>query len=381
MAVAIVGAGECDPAFRDERSALALAVEATRRALDDAGLTGAEVDGFTSEAETMHGVARADQVAFAIGARDRRFSAQTSIAGSGVIGAVQLAQLAIEAGLADVVVCYHALSLSKKGGPGGIHAADPAKAALEMPFGFFGQAVYFGALAQRYAFEYGLTAQQLGSVPITAREFARRTPGALLQEPLDLDGYLADRFVADPLRRLDCCLINDAGAAFVMTSLERARHLAKAPVIIAGTGFGTKPVTESSYFTQNPQYLEMASVDSGRRAFEAAGLGPSDVDIAEIYDCFTMSVILQLEDLGFAKKGEGAEFVASGAIGPTGALPTNTHGGLLCHSYSVGAGHVVEAVRQLRGEREAAQIDGAEVAVVTGLGAMDHGTMLLTADR
>ncbi len=329
----------------------------------------------------MHG-ARADEVGAAIGAHGRRFSAQSSIAGAGVLAALQLAELAIGAGVADVVVSYYGISLStQEGGPYNVHAEDPAKAALEMPFGFFGQPVYFAALAQRYAHEYGLTSEQLGSVPIAARAFARRTPGALKQEPLDLDGYLADRVVSDPLRRLDCCLINDCAAAFVVTSLERARDLRQPPILVAGTGFGTKPVTEAGYFTQNPQYLEMASVESGRRAFAAAKMTPADVDIAEIYDCFTMSVILQLEDLGFAKKGEGAEFVASGAIGPGGSLPTNTHGGLLSQSYTVGAGHLVEAVRQLRGERGEGQIPGAEVAVVTGLGAMDHATAILTKDH
>ena len=351
MTVAIVGVGEVEPAWKHDRPVLGLVVDATRRALADAGLAGSDVAGVATEAEPMHG-ARADEVGVAIGAHGRRFSAQSSIAGAGVLAALQLAELAIDAGLADVVVSYYGISLSRQvGGPYNVHAEDPAKAALEMPFGFFGQPVYFAALAQRYAYEYGLTAEQLGSVPIAARAFAQRTPGALNQAPLDLDGYLADRVVADPLRRLDCCLINDAAAAFVVTSAERARDLRQPPVLVAGTGFGTKPVTEAGYFTQNPQYLEMASVESGRRAFAAAKLTPADVDIAEIYDCFTMSVILQLEDLGFAKKGQGAEFVASGAIGPNGSLPTNTHGGLLSQSYTVGAGHIVEAVRQLRGER------------------------------
>jgi acetyl-CoA acetyltransferase len=380
MTVAIVGVGEVEPAWKHDRPVLGLVVDATRRALADAGLTGSDVDGIATEAETMHG-ARADEVGVAIGAHGRRFSAQSSIAGAGVLAALQLAELAIDAGLADVVVSYYGISLSRQvGGPYNVHAEDPAKAALEMPFGFFGQPVYFAALAQRYAYEYGLTAEQLGSVPIAARAFAQRTPGALKQAPLDLDGYLADYVVADPLRRLDCCLINDAAAAFVVTSAERARDLRRPSVLVAGTGFGTKPVTEAGYFTQSPQYLEMASVESGRRAFAAAKLTPADVDIAEIYDCFTMSVILQLEDLGFAKKGQGAEFVASGAIGPNGSLPTNTHGGLLSQSYTVGAGHVVEAVRQLRGERGDGQIPCAEVAVVTGLGAMDHATAILTKD-
>jgi len=381
MTVAIVGVGEVEPAWKHDRPVLGLVVDATRRALADAGLSGADVDGIATEAETMHG-ARADEVGAAIGVHDRRFSAQSSIAGAGVLAALQLAEVAIDAGLADVVVSYYGISLSTQvGGPYNVHAEDPAKAALEMPFGFFGQPVYFAALAQRYAYEYGLTAEQLGAVPIAQRMFAQRTPGALKQEPLDLDGYLADAVVADPLRRLDCCLINDCAAAFVVTSLERDRDLRQPPIVVAGTGFGTKPVTEAGYFTQNPQYLEMASVESGRRAFAAAKMTPTDVDIAEIYDCFTMSVVLQLEDLGFARKGEGAEFVASGAIGPNGSLPTNTHGGLLSQSYTVGAGHVVEAVRQLRGERGVGQIDGAEVAVVTGLGAMDHATTILTKDR
>jgi acetyl-CoA acetyltransferase len=381
MTVAIVGVGEIDPAWKDPRPVIGLVTEASRRALDDAGLSPGVVDGLTSEAQSMLNRARPDEVARAVNTPLRRFTAHTSIAGAGVIGALQLGVLAIEAGLADVVLSYYGISLSTvDGGAYRIHAQDPAKAALEMPFGYFGQPVYFAAMAQRYAHEYGLTAEQLAAIPITSRFYAQRTPKALVQEPLDLDGYLADRIVADPLRRLDCCLVNDAAAAVVLTSVDRARDLPKPPILIAGTGFGTKPVTEADYFTQNPQFLEMASVDSGRRAFQAAGLAPADVDVALIYDCFTMSVILQLEDLGFAPKGGGAEFVASGAIGPDGSLPTNTHGGLLSNSYTVGAGHVVEAVRQLRGERGEGQIEGAEVAVVTGLGAMDHATMLLTKD-
>ncbi len=201
------------------------------------------------------------------------------------------------------------------------------------------------------------------------------------RQPLTMDQYLADAVVADPLRKLDCCLVNDGGVAFVMTSLERARNLAKPPVVVAGAGFGSKPVTQSQYFSQSASLVTTAATISGPLAFKKAGLTPADVDVAEIYDCFTISMLIQLEDLGFAPKGEGAAFAASGALGPGGRLPVNTHGGLLSQSYLVGGNHVVEAVRQLRGERGEAQVPDVEVALVAGLGAPEHSTLLLTVDR
>ena len=323
-----------------------------------------------------------DEIGHAIGMVDRTFTGHTSLAGAGTVGAIQLAALAIESGLASVVISYYGISLSTTaGGVYAVHAHEPAKATLEMPFGFYGQPVYFAAIAQRYAHEYGLQPEELGSIAVSARAFAERTPGALRREPLDIEGYLANPVVADPLRKLDCCLMNDGAAAFVITALDRARDLRQPAVIVAGTGFGSRPLTQATYFSQNPDYTTLPSAISGPRAFASAGIAPSDVDVAEIYDCFSMSTIMQLEDLGFAPRGEGARFAASGAIGPKGRLPVNTHGGLLSHSYTVGAGHVVEAVRQLRGARADAQVDGAEVAVVAGLGAMDHATAVLTKDR
>jgi acetyl-CoA acetyltransferase len=383
MTVAIVGVGETTPVWRDDRPVGALVVEATRRALGDAGLSGTDVDGFATEGYEVARDVPVDEISAAIGVRDRTFSASASLAGAGVVQSLRLAELAIESGLATTVVSYYGISLSSRTlGAYSFHAKEPLKAAFEMPFGYFGQPVYFAALAQRYAHEFGLASEELGSVAVAARAFAARTPGALRQhKPLDLATYLDDKIVADPLRRADCCVMNDGAAAFVITSLDRARDLAKPPVVVAGTGFGALPVTQAGYFTQNETFLDTGAVRSGPKAFAAAGLAPGDVDIAQIYDCFTISVILQLEDLGFACKGEGAAFAGSGAIGPDGALPVNTHGGLLANSYTVGAGHVVEAVRQLRGERGAGQVAGSEVALVAGLGSMDHATTLLTTDR
>jgi acetyl-CoA acetyltransferase len=382
VTVAIVGVGETEPRWQDPRPVRELVTDAVRRALADAGLDGAEVDGVATEAYAMVSHAPPDEVGRAIGMTDRRYSGHTSLAGAGSVGAIQLAASAIDAGLASVVISYYGISLSTTaGGVYAVHAHEPAKANLEMPFGFYGQPVYFAAIAQRYAHDYGLAPEELGSIAVSARAFAEMTPGALRREPLDIEGYLANAVVADPLRKLDCCLMNDGAAAFVLTSVERARDLRQAPVVVAGSGFGTRPLTQATYFSQNVNYTTLPSAVSGPRAFAAAGLGPGDVDVAELYDCFSMSTIMQLEDLGFAPRGEGARFAATGAIGPKGSLPVNTHGGLLSHSYTVGAGHVVEAVRQLRGTRGDAQVDGAEVALVSGLGAMDHATAILTTDR
>lgn len=166
-----------------------------------------------------------------------------------------------------------------------------------------------------------------------------------------------------------------------MTTLDRARDLAKPPVVVAGVGFGAKNVTQAQYFTQSKDLLTSAASISAPRAYGDAGLGSSDVDFAEIYDCFTISMLIQMEDAGRAPKGEGAKFAATGAIGPGGSMPINTHGGLLSQSYLVGGNHVVEAVRQLRHERGVAQVPDAEVGLVAGLGSMDHSTLILTKDR
>jgi acetyl-CoA acetyltransferase len=373
VTTAIVGVGETDYAWKDPRPPVALALDAVRRALDDAGLTAADVDGFVTESYTLGHNAPVDVIAERLGVRDRVFTAYGGIAGAGTVGAAGLARMAIEAGEASVVVSYYAINLSHRGAGGAyrIHANDPAKAAFEMPFGFYGQPVYFAAAAMRYAHEYGVS--DFGPVALAARANAQRTPNALRQEPLSMEAYLDSPIVSSPLRKLDCCLVNDAGVAFVMTSLDRARDLRRPPVVVAGAGFASKPVSQGQYFSQSADLLTTAATMSAPRAFRQAGLTPADVDVAEIYDCFTISLLLQFEDVGFAPKGSGMEAL--------GSVPVNTHGGLLSQSYGVGANHVVEAVRQLRGERGEGQVDGAEVALVTGLGAPEHATVILTAAR
>jgi acetyl-CoA acetyltransferase len=379
MTVAIVGVAETDPSANDPRTVPELCADACRSALEEAGLAASEVDGIAVESFTL-GVPP-DDIARRIGMTERPFTAEIGIAGSGTVGALLLAQAAIESGLATVVISYYGINLSiRSGDVYGIHAEEPAKVAFEMPMGFYGQPVYFGAQATRYLHQYGADADDLGAVAVSARRHAQRTPNALLKTPLTMEDYRRSAFIAEPLRKPDCCLVNDCGVAFVMTSAERARDLPRPPVLVAGVGFASKPLTQAQYFTQD-DILETPARDSGRDAYRRAGMGPVDIDVAQVYDCSTISMLLQLEDLGLAGRGAGASDATAGRFDLGGELPLNTHGGLLAQSYSVGGGHIIEAVRQLRRERGENQVDDAEVALVCGLGAPEHATAILTADR
>lgn len=374
---AIVGVGETEFKRRSDRTIEDLILEASRSAIADAGLRPEEIDGFIPAVEHPN----ADALALALGAT-RKFTAKPGyVAGAATVGAVLTARLAIEAGLATNVLVYFGMKGSNEGGPYSFHAEDVAKAGFEMPFGWYGQPVYFAAWAQRYCYDFGVDPNDFASVAVAAREWARISPGAQKTTPLDNAGYLASPMISTPLRAADCCLISDGGAAYVVTSLERARGLRHRPAVVAGVGVASTTQTLSSVFSQNPDLTQLGSRITGPIAYKEAGIGPSDVDFAQIYDCFSISLILQLEELGFAPRGEGVAFCADGRIAPGGAFPVNTNGGHLSYAYLPGMNHVIEAVRQIRGERGEAQLKQAEVCAVAGLGGNDHATMIVTADR
>ncbi len=375
--VAISGVGESEYGRKLEPSLFDLIATASRNAIADAGINEKDIDGFV----TVTGGLPYDKLAVALGGVDCRFAALSASVGSGAVGAAQLAQIAISSGLAKNVLVYYGLKASDPGGPYALHAADPHKADLEMPLGYFGQPLYFATLAQRYRHEYGLRDSQLGEVAVSCRAWAQLTPGSQRQDPMSMQDYFDSEVVATPFRKPDCCLLSDGAAAYVVSSLERARDLASPPVVLAGIDYGKVPVTLTEFFTQNPNLLNFGADISSRRAYESAGISVGDIDFAEIYDCFTISVLLQLEQMGLCGKGEAAGFVEGGRIAPGGEFPVNTHGGHLSNAYIPGANHVVEAVRQLRGGRGEAQVKDAEVGVVGGLGANDHATMVLTVDR
>lgn len=375
--IAIVGVGETAFLRRQDRPLDALVVEAGRRAIADSGLAPADIDGFI----TCVGQPHLDEISVGVGATRRDYSVINAYTpGAGPVAAIVEARLAIEAGLATAVLVTYGTTGSRPGGPYAFHSADPLKADLEMPVGYFGQPLYFAAIAQRYKHQYGLEPEQLGSLAVAQRQWASRTPGAQRPEPITMADYLASPLVAEPLHTLDCCLITDGAGAYVVTSLERARDLARPPVIVAGAASGSNPVTLSEMFTQSGQFLDIGPGRAGQRAMRQAGVGHADIDFAGIYDCFTISVVLQLESLGFCPRGEGARFVANGRTGPGGSLPVNTHGGHLSHAYVPAVTHVIEAVRQIRGERGAGQLDRARIGLVSTFGGPDHATVVLRAD-
>jgi acetyl-CoA acetyltransferase len=226
--------------------------------------------------------------------------------------------------------------------------------------------------------EYGTTPEQLGAIAVACRRHATLTPAAVMREkPLSLAQYLASPLLCDPFRKEDCCLISDGGGAYVMTSVERARDLRKPVVEVAGVGIGNSRTgthwAEQGDFTSTPQ------VFAAPGAFRMAGLHPADVDVLACYDPFTIVSLMQIEDLGFCKKGEGGPFVEGTTLHfDGGRLPYNTHGGMLSHAYVLGIAHVVEIVRQLRGEA-AAQVAGARVGVYGGYTGPQASTLVLVS--
>jgi acetyl-CoA acetyltransferase len=372
-----VGVGETRFARKLDDSLEKLVIEASRRAIADAGLSPADIDGFVP----AQAPPPPDEIAAALGA-ERRFTASTGYApGSCCVAAIRTARMAIAAGEADCVLVYYGFKGSRPGGPYSFHAEDPIKAALEMPFGWYGQPVYFAAWAQRYCHHYGVKPDQFAPIAVSSRAWASLTPGAQKGEAITTEDYHLSPMISTPLRALDCCLISDGAAAFVVTSLDRARDLAQPPVVVAGVGVASLDLTMSSIFSQKPDVLSLGTTLSGPRAFQEAGIGPSEIDVAQIYDCFSITMILQMEDLGFCPRGEGFAFAAESGIGPTGAFPVNTNGGHLSYAYIPSMNHIIESTRQLRGERGAAQVAGAEVGLVASLGGNDHATAIFTKDR
>lgn len=361
--VAIAGIG-CTEFSKDSGvSTLTLGTRAIMAALADAGLPPDQLDGvatFRVGDSVLPSI-----LAQALGIKDLRYYVDQFGGGSVSHSVVGQAALAVEAGIADYVVCYRALNARSEFRMGGTGRplVDAVETQYQAPFGYFTPPQQYAMAARAHMEKYGTTAAQLGAVAVAQRAFAERNERALIRTPMTLDDYFASRWVVDPFRLFDCCLETDGAVAILVTSAERARDLQQTPVLISGVSWGSG---HTLYSNEQPDPTRSAATDMAPRLFEMAGVRPSEIDVAEIYDCFTYSVLVQLEDYGFCKKGEAGAFVESGATALGGALPTNTHGGFLSEGYVHGFNHIFEAVSQLRGQAGARQVEGAEVALSTG---------------
>lgn len=357
---AIVGVAESDLGeVGPEYTPLDLIGQATLRALEDASLKKENVDGLFSASAYYHMPTLS--VGEYLGIRPR-YSDATSMGGSSFVSHLFHAAAAIDAGLCEVALITYG-STQRSGGGRLVSGSETLP--YEAPYNARYPVSMYALAASRHMYQYGTIREQLAEVAVAAREWAKLNPNAFIREDLSISDVLGSRMVSFPLSELDCCLVTDGGGAVVVMSPEKAEALSKPPVYLLGAG-------EAHWhrnISQMPDLTVTAAAESGPRAYRMAGIGPGDVDVALLYDAFTITPVLFLEDLGFCRKGEGGAFVEGGRIAPGGGLAVNTSGGGLSYNHPgmYGLLLIVEAVRQLRGECGERQID-AEVALVHGNG-------------
>ena len=374
-----------------------LAIQAIQRAVADAGLDMDDVDGMASFAEDRN---EAVFLAAELGLPALKYATMVWLpGGGGGCAAIGNAAMAVETGQAEVVVVYRSLCQGQffRFGTAGVdewapaaptptvnQAQTPMAASMgfSMPYGMLMAAAAYALPTRRHMHLYGTRPEQLGQIAVTFREHASRNPRAVMgHKPMTLDDYFASPMIADPHRLFDCCLESDGACAVVVTTEERARDLKTSRVEVlaseqgAPQGYAFGPFTNAN--VADELYATGGCEEMAGRLWGKAGVGPNDVDVAQIYDHFTGCVLMQLEDYGFCKRGEGGPFVESGALSwPDGRLPTNTHGGSLSEAYIHGLNHVVEGVRSLRGE-STSPVDGAEVCLVTSGACVPSSAVIL----
>jgi acetyl-CoA acetyltransferase len=369
----IAGVGHTEFGKLEGRSAWHLEAEAAAAAVGDAGLTPADVDGLLTDPGPAQGILDGITPHFLrLGAQlgiEPDYTGSEILGGAGSVGIVTRAALAVEAGLCDVCLCVYGDSPLSTPGSFQYGRGD------EAVFGFFGAVGLHALAAKRHMHRYGTRSEHLGEVAVAARAHAARTPHAQKRQPLSLDDYLASEPLVEPLRKLDCCLVSDGAAAVLVTTGERARDLRCSAVRFLGHA----QAHSLSTYAAPDHFDALPAARCGPKALAAAGLTAAEIDVALLYDCFTIVVLLQLEDYGFCKKGESGAFVEGGRIAPGGSLSVNPSGGLLAEGYGGGMLHVIEAVRQLRGEAGERQLQEAETALVSGhgLGMNTHTTLVL----
>jgi len=367
----------------DHHNAIGFAIEAVELALRDAGLERSELDGLLVNpgitwAENTMASFTLQQ---AMGLTNLRLTATMGLGGATASAMIMHAAQSIDAGMADAVACVFADAPLQPPAPdtgksGGAGAAYGFGRGLNASYGQFGVNAQYAFVARRHMHLYGTTNDHLGAVAVAQREWANMNPAAQFYDtPMTMEDYHASRWIAEPFHLFDCCLVSNGGLAVIVTSADRAKSLKHPPVYILGMGQG------------HPGGDPMDTLVSGAplakaTAFKMAGIELGDINFAELYDCYTFTVLVTLEDYGFCKKGEGGPFVAAGNVRPGGALPVNTGGGQLSSFYMWGMTPVAEGVVQMRGEAGRRQVPRHDIGLVSGNGGIlsTHGTLVLGAN-
>jgi acetyl-CoA acetyltransferase len=379
--VAIVGIADSDYGVLGNVTTQQLQARVARAAIADAGVGRGDVDALFSTGGPggmMPIVALAEHLGI-----QPSYSGGVNVGGSAAEFFINQAVGALQAGFIEVALIVHASTerseLGRTLGTGRRFGAASGHAAFEDPFGMplIGRA---GLVASRHMHEFGTTSEQLAQVAVTMRTNAARNPKAMYRDPITVEDVLASRLICDPLHKLDCCVISDAGGAVVLTTERRARDLARPPVWVLGTGERTTHETLAGW----PDFGVLAGTETTRSAYQRAGVGPADVDVWHLYDSYTITVLLSLEAVGLCERGESGSFVEEGHLALGGAAPANPDGGALSsnHGGMRGIFLLIEAARQLRAEAGPFQVPGAEVALALGTGGpfSSSGTVILGRD-
>jgi acetyl-CoA acetyltransferase len=362
------------------RTAAQFAGDAVRNAVADAGLRLSDIDGLLTSAGVTDGVNLSLQRD--LGLTDLRLLSEMQAFGSTAAQMVQYASMAVATGTAEVVACVFADNPLKEDRGGGAAYGTAAQTTagwmgLLAAGGVIGANSMYALAARRHMMTYGTTSEHLGRIAVAQREWARLNPLAQMRKPMTLEDHQASRIIVDPFHLFDCCLVSNGGIAVIVTTAERAAHLAQPPVHVLGWG-QSHP---GHFLRRSDDYgLVSGAAQSGPAALAMAGLSVDDVDVVELYDCYTFTVLISLEDYGFCQKGEGGPFVASGVLGPNGKLAVNTGGGQLSSYYLWGMTPLSEGIIQARGHGGERQVADHDVVLVSGNGGVldHHATLVLS---
>jgi len=360
---AIVGIGETPVGKLPDRTALSLRLEASVAAMRDAGIDKREIDGVITTQMRSHPQPNYSALLSERLGITPNYVTDISLGGAAAASMVVNAAATIASGLCSTVLCVSGDSRSSARARSQSRRRLVSDAEdLRNLFGAGAAPIQYALAARRHMHEYGTSSRQFGAVAVACRRHAGMNPTAQMRQPITIEDHQNSPLIADPFRLLDCSLISDGAAALIVTRADRTGDCRQPPVYLMGTGYSC----EHSEIASSRSMTTTAARGAARQAFETAGVVPSDVDVAELYDCFTAVVVVTLEDYGFCQKGEGGFFVEGGRIELGGDLPVNTHGGLLSHAHIGGISHLTESVIQLRHQAGLRQVKDARLAVASG---------------